>query len=209
MNINLLLLIIITFFMKRNLSFKFLFSCMLFLGVNSQAQISIGLLSGTEGLFGLRAGYHIDDNWEFGAKFTPSLNILSSQGSAGFVGGYAKYNFEEMDGMFNSSIMPYLVANFGQINPPNQSSYNTIGTTTITSTNIDYKPILGGSVGAGVEYGSSSLKYISEIGFGRMPNVFTSIGSTDPYSSTTKSADTAKAFTSFYYISFGLVYNFN
>ena len=95
MNINLLLLIIIIFFMKRNLSFKFLFSCMLFLGVNSQAQISIGLLSGTEGLLGLRAGYHIDDNWEFGAKFTPSLNILSSQGSAGFVGGYAKYNFDE------------------------------------------------------------------------------------------------------------------
>lgn len=195
--------------MKRNLTLKFLVCCMLFLGVNSQAQISIGLLSGTEGLLGFRAGYHIDDNWEFGAKYTPSLNILSSQGSAGFLGGYAKYNFEEMDGMFNTVMVPYLITNFGQINPPSNSSYKSIGTTTITSTNIDYKPIIGGSVGAGIEYGSNSLKYTSEIGFGKMPNVFSSIGSTDPYSSTTKSADTGKAFTSFYYISFGLVYNFN
>lgn len=194
--------------MKTNLSLKFLISCMLFLAVDSQAQISIGLNTGTEGILGFRAGYHIDDSWEFGAKFTPSINLLSSQGSAGFVGGYAKYNFEEMNGMFNTSIVPYLVTNFGQINPPN-SSYNTIGTTTITSTKIDYKPILGGSIGAGLEYGENSLKYFTEIGFGKMPNMFSSVSSTDPYSTTTQSADTGKAFTSFYYINFGLVYNFN
>lgn len=194
--------------MKKIFKIKFLLLASLFFSLSTFAQISISTLTGTEGIIGLRAGYHLNENWELGAKYNPPLNILAKQGTAGFIGGYVKYNFAEMEGMFNTSMVPYLIGNFGQITPPADSGYNSISSSGISSVSINYKPITGGSVGAGFEVGSKSLKYITEIGFGRMPNLFSSLFSTDPYSSTTKDADTAKAFTSVYYVSFGLVYNF-
>jgi len=172
------------------------------------SQFTVAGTSGTESLIGFRVGYKINDNIEAGIKYHPSINFLSSIGAAGFRGIYTKYNFNEIKG--NVNYRPYLIASFGQIKPPKSSYYEEITFTPpfITTKYIDYKSIIGGSLGGGIEIGNNKLKYITEFGIGRMPNVFKSAFSTDPYSPAVINADTKKVFTSPFYICFGLVYNF-
>ena len=187
---------------------KILLVVLSFISINAYSQVSLSGISGTESLIGLRAGYKINDHLELGAKYNPALNLLSSMVSAGFIGGYAKYNFEELTGMLNSTFVPYIIVSVGQITPPNSSYKNITSSGAITTSSINYKSILGGAIGGGVEFGTNKLRYFPEIGFGQIPNILKSINSTDPYSSTVQSADTKKAFTAPYYISFGMVYYF-
>ncbi len=190
--------------MKKKLLILFCF----LISLSSYSQITLASISGTESLIGFRVGYKINDNFEAGIKYHPSINLLASEGSAGFRGTYAKFNFSEVTGKIN--YVPYLIANFGQIKPPKTSSYDeiTFRPPYVETIYIDYKPIVGWSLGGGIEYGNNNLKYFAEFGIGTMPNIIKSIGSTDPYSPAVINADTKKAFTTPYYISAGLVYNF-
>jgi hypothetical protein len=186
---------------------KLLFVLCFLISSNSYSQITLGLNSGSDAIIGIRTGYKFNEKFEAGIKYSPAIKLLSC---AGFSGAYVKYNFNEIKRGFN----PYLIINFGQIAPPKNSSYEEIITKPpyIVTKYIDYKSIIGGSIGCGIEINNNKfrkLKYILELGIGRMPNTFKGALSTDPYSSAVINADTKEAFTALYYFTGGLVYNFD
>lgn len=192
--------------MKKNT----LFTCILLfsLQITPKAQISVGINSGTENLIGFQAGYELNNHLEAGLKYNPASQILSSQGVAGYIGPYCKYNFSDVSTDNTDNFYSFFVkATIGTIKPPSNSYYEEIGNFgNITRKDINYKSTFGGALGGGAEIGRGRLKFIAELGIGKMPNIFKSINSTDPYSTTIIEANTSKAFTTSYYMNTGLVY---
>ena len=187
--------------MKNKLLFTFCF----LISLNSYSQGTLALNFGTD-FIGLRAGFKFNDKFEAGIKYAPSINLLYA---AGFKGIYAKYNMGRGKITKVTYYSTYFIANWGQISPPDYTYEEFLSRPPwITTTTLDFKRISGGSVGYGFEYGSEKFKYLAEFGIGRMPNTYKSTFS-DPYSSGVRNADTKKAFTAPYHLTFGCVFYFD
>jgi len=177
----------------------------------SNAQLRLEINSGSENIIGFQAGYELSKHIEAGIKYNPNLQILSSLGIAGYTGPYIKYNFSDVSNVNSDKLFSfYLKATIGKIIPPKYSNYDIINLNTgeITTQQINYKSTLGGTVGSGIEMGKGKIKISSELGFGKITNIFKSIFSTDPYSDDVISENTSKVFTSNYYLNFGVTYRF-
>lgn len=175
-----------------------------FFSSSAKSQVFVGSYTGTE-LLGAIGGYKFANKLSIGLKFSPPNNFGNvSRGVAGYLGPYTKYDFIDLtlpDGYFSCQF--YVVASAGIITPPPSSYY--VNLPSLSVTNINYKSTFGGLVGLGAAIGKKSKLFV-ESGFGKMPDTDIAINSTDPYSNSTQTANTSKAFTGNFYIAGGVFF---
>lgn len=178
-------------------------------GRKPESLISVGLRSGTGGRFDVSAGYKLD-KYELGLQLVNSL-IIVNVGSAYYWGPYAKYYFTQFTKNSDRKFNTYIAASIGKITPKN-TGYDSISISGVGAgvykVEPPFKSILGGYLGLGGEFGHKRMKYTAEFGLGRMPNINKSIFAFTDHYDDYASGNTAKCFTSIYYLQVGFVYSF-
>lgn len=176
-------------------------------GRKPESLISVCLRSGTGGLIDVSAGYKLD-KYELGLQLV-NTSIIVNVGSANYWGPYAKYYFTQFTKNSDRKFNTYIAASIGKITPKN-TGYEEISFTPpgIYTVEPPFKSILGGYLGLGGEFGHKRMKETAEFGLGRMPNINKSIFAFTDHYDDYASGNTAKCFTSIYYLQVGFVYSF-
>jgi len=144
--------------------------------------ISQGLNCGVSfgmNLPGVELGYSINQNAHFGVNYIPKYGS-ELHSFTNFMGGYFRKSFDQKEIKSSSTFYRfYLVCNLGVLKTeiPEKISYDFLGSTNFTKDPSVIKNEIGGFVGGGFELIGSSLVFPIEFGYGKMPNLWSSLSS--------------------------------
>jgi hypothetical protein len=144
---------------------------------SAKSQLHMGINSGSTSWIGAQIGYSLSEDLHLGVSLHPSFDAANF---SGFYGGYARKTFTETElfsiGDWQWTMRPLVFATVGVIpgitTMDLNSSYQIVNNTTNSE--------IGGCLGGGIEllWGKNAkVATPIELGIGKMPSVFSSIGS--------------------------------
>ena len=144
---------------------------------SAKSQLHMGINSGSSSWIGAQIGYSLSEDLHLGVSLHPSFDAANF---SGYYGGYARKTFTETElfsiGDWQWTMRPLVFATVGVIpgitTTDLNSSYQIVNNTTNSE--------IGGCLGGGIEllWGKNAkVATPIELGIGKMPSVFSSIGS--------------------------------